>query len=77
MLDLETLRDGVEPLARQHVLALHALLIDPHPDRVAQTDLEAAGPSEGVDHLVDRCVGQGFLDARLDEGHQAQLDLSG
>src|SRR5262249_44102595 len=76
IVDLEALREGVEPFAGEHVLALAALLIDPHADRVAQTDLEATGAIEGVDDLVDGRIGLRVLDARLHEGHQAQLDLS-
>ena len=63
VLDLEPLADRREAVAVEHVLALDALLAEPHADRVAEGDLEPPRLVERLDQLVRRCLGEPVLDA--------------
>src|SRR5207244_9176523 len=75
IVDLETLGDRIDTLSGEHVVTLDALLCEPAPDGVSQADLEAPGPIQSIHHLMDRGVRQRAPAPRLDDGHDAQLEL--
>src|SRR5207249_1013968 len=77
LFELEALGGLSQPLAREHVVALDALLRQPDADGVAHPDLEATGPVERLDQFVDCRFDQPALHAgTFADGQDAQLDLA-